>query len=437
MPDWLGALIHNGLEAVVVLDSNLSVIYANSEALRITGYRWDQLRGVDALGLIHPDDTARAVTNIAGVDQGARPDPGLIRLLHASQRWHPVEMNPRSVSLPAPPHGPGDVLAVTLRDHQLEDTHWRFLADLAAGTDLVESLDALAHGLSSHTDGPMGIALEAHGRLITVGPLGRELTWPSNIDSVEPWAGAMATGRPGWALVEDLPDPLRSKAGDLGVGVVIVVPVDDPAADVPVLLVQCPPVAAMAEIHTTALSLRPRQAVSLALERRHSLEALRHQAHHDSLTGLANRSAFFDRLACDHDRGEDLAVCYVDLDRFKQVNDTYGHQVGDGVLIEAARLLGEATGPEDLVARLGGDEFGIVCTGRDDAGLAALAAALTAALSQGVTVEGTTHDVRASVGAARGAAAPDVVVAAADAALYRAKRDGRGTWRMASPDRHA
>ena len=154
----------------------------------------------------------------------------------------------------------------------------------------------------------------------------------------------------------------------------------------------------------------------------------------DPLTGLANRTRFFDILDRHAAAGVGYGVCYVDLDRFKPINDTYGHQVGDEVIITCARRL-ERVAREgvDLVARLGGDEFAVACAGVDATRLEAIAERLTHTLSQAFEVRGTMILIGASVGCAMAppGSEPDSVVGAADVALYRAKRAGGGEWRRA------
>ena len=143
------------------------------------------------------------------------------------------------------------------------------------------------------------------------------------------------------------------------------------------------------------------------------------------------RWRFFDQLTALHEASSGYGVCYVDLDRFKEVNDTHGHHVGDAVLEQVAAMLVAASGPDHMVARLGGDEFAVVVPSADSDVVAAVAAGVVEAFTAGVQVEDVAHNVGASVGVAIGHASPDQVVADADAALYLAKREGRGTWRAA------
>jgi diguanylate cyclase (GGDEF)-like protein len=183
------------------------------------------------------------------------------------------------------------------------------------------------------------------------------------------------------------------------------------------------------------LARRPREALTVAFERRHAMEQLHLAALTDPLTGLANRTRFFDALAEVERSGADYAVCYLDLDRFKAVNDDHGHLAGDHLLVACAERLRSACGQLDVVARLGGDEFGVVLVGASEAEVERLADCLVEELASPVQVGASAFTMGASVGVAIGrhGAAGDLVVAAADEALYRAKRDGRGVWRLGEP----
>jgi diguanylate cyclase (GGDEF)-like protein len=157
---------------------------------------------------------------------------------------------------------------------------------------------------------------------------------------------------------------------------------------------------------------------------------LREMAYRDQLTGLANRASLAelaDALDASHDRT--LVVAYIDLDGFKPVNDTYGHDVGDRVLTQVAGRLTAALLPGESVFRLGGDEFLVICP--DHVGrLHDTALRLRAAVAQRIRVrdEETVH-LDCSVGLSRGTTGSDAVedlVRRADAAMYLAKRRGSG-----------
>ncbi|SNS89119.1 diguanylate cyclase (GGDEF) domain-containing protein [Geodermatophilus saharensis] len=155
-----------------------------------------------------------------------------------------------------------------------------------------------------------------------------------------------------------------------------------------------------------------------------------HDALHDPLTGLANRELFARRVAAEIGRGTPGAVVLVDLDRFKEVNDTLGHHAGDQLLVEVGRRLTATVRSGDTVARLGGDEFGLLLPGMDSAADAReLVQRVSDALSVETVVEGVPLAVEASCGIAMHPAdATDVetLLTCADAAMYQGKRGATG-----------
>ena len=155
-----------------------------------------------------------------------------------------------------------------------------------------------------------------------------------------------------------------------------------------------------------------------------------HDALHDPLTGLANRELFARRVAAETNRGTPAAVVLVDLDRFKEVNDTLGHHAGDQLLVEVGRRLAATLRSGDTVARLGGDEFGLLLPGLDDpADARELVQRVSDALSAETVVEGVTLAVEASCGIAMhpaDAADVETLLTCADAAMYQGKRGTAG-----------
>ena len=168
------------------------------------------------------------------------------------------------------------------------------------------------------------------------------------------------------------------------------------------------------------------------LTRRHLLEKeLESRALHDPLTGLANRVLFSDRL--EHalaQRDERVAVLFLDLDDFKTINDTFGHQAGDELLIAIAGALARGVRPEDTVARLGGDEFAILVErGASEGTARVLAERLHTALRSPVRVAERDRAIGASIGISlgeSGAATADTLMREADIAMYVAKGEGKG-----------
>ena len=178
---------------------------------------------------------------------------------------------------------------------------------------------------------------------------------------------------------------------------------------------------------------------------RHQMEsALYHQAHHDELTGLPNRALFAARLEvalAEAERDGDFGVLFIDLDRFKVVNDTLGHSAGDRLLQEIADRLRRVLRPDDTVARLGGDEFAVLLSGSLPPGRAeAVAERIQAALAAPVQIDGEAITVGASIGVVAGRAdhvSPDAVLGEADLAMYSVKGTGRGGHATFNADSHA
>jgi diguanylate cyclase (GGDEF)-like protein/PAS domain S-box-containing protein len=180
-------------------------------------------------------------------------------------------------------------------------------------------------------------------------------------------------------------------------------------------------------------------------ERKAFERQLAHQAFHDSVTGLANRALFADRVAHALSRRSDerspLGVMFIDLDDFKTINDSLGHPVGDSVLRQVGERLLAALRPTDTAARFGGDEFAVLLEdieGTQDA--ADIAERLKEAIERPVDAEGKELFVRASIGICLTrpgeATSPEDLLRNADVAMYMAKRDIKGSYRMFEPAMH-
>jgi diguanylate cyclase (GGDEF)-like protein/PAS domain S-box-containing protein len=170
-------------------------------------------------------------------------------------------------------------------------------------------------------------------------------------------------------------------------------------------------------------------------ERRNAQQRLIHDALHDGLTGLPNRALFMDRLVhglrhLERDPAYGCAVLYIDLDRFKFVNDSLSHAAGDRLLIEVARRVAEVLRPGDTLARLGGDEFAILLDGISDPERAVeIATRAGQAIAEPIGFDGRKVSIVASIGIAHnldGIADPEDLIRNADIAMYDAKGHGGG-----------
>jgi diguanylate cyclase (GGDEF)-like protein len=178
---------------------------------------------------------------------------------------------------------------------------------------------------------------------------------------------------------------------------------------------------------------------AVGIEKRLATDQLAFQAKNDALTGLPNRVRLLEVLA---DRTappgqRDWAVIWVDLDRFKPINDGLGHQVGDMVLQAVARRLQNCVSESDTVARIGGDEFVLVVDAADLDAARAAAARVVRALSEQITVSSYKLAITASVGVGRypeHGDTPEELLRNADLAMYQAKRNGKNSFQIFDPD---
>ncbi|KYJ87292.1 hypothetical protein AS592_02835 [Sulfurovum riftiae] len=192
--------------------------------------------------------------------------------------------------------------------------------------------------------------------------------------------------------------------------------------------------------HTVVRDISDKKRAQQELLRQKNI--LHHQAHHDALTGLPNRTLFADRLEHGIELAErhakKLALFFIDLDNFKQINDSLGHHIGDRVLMVVAERLKAKIRKEDTLARLGGDEFTIIIENLDDERqLASFAEKIQEVLSQPIHIEGHTLYTSCSIGISfypEDAKNANDLVKYADAAMYKAKEEGRDNYQFYSAE---
>lgn len=322
----------------------------------------------------------------------------------------------------------------------LADGQARVFESIARGEPVASSLLGAGALLAEHTPAARVVVLtHDHDRLapVTDGSAHPWADWLGDLDLDldNPYGQAVITGEP--VVVADavsdprfggraFPDPayravrvlpLRSSLDGRTLGLVVVLG-EDLAATVP-----------RPEVRDSVLSL-----ATVALEREHDARRLAHQATHDPLTGVANRAALLDRLqlvlARARRSGRHVGVLFCDLDGFKAVNDRYGHDRGDRLLVEVAARIAGAIRPSDTVSRTGGDEFVVVCEDLDAPGQAATIAARVhdAVATVPVDLGGASHDIAISIGVAVADPVlddPDRILRTADLAMYAEKQRGR------------
>jgi len=298
------------------------------------------------------------------------------------------------------------------------------LAALLAGQPLAGVLDLLARSMAAFFEAP---AAAIHWGLED-GAFSGCASWdvPDACLELEdgPWHEVARTGEPQYLTVDELPEPVATSAAQHGLQGIWVLPVPPHTSIGPAVLtigreLSTPPVTAHESVIARCLRY-----VQLVLVRHAEHEQLRHLASHDPLTGTANRARFRDRLTRALETGGPTVLLYCDMDRFKAVNDSLGHQAGDVVLVELVRRLRMVLRPSDELSRIGGDEFTVLLRG-DLRTAEEVAGRLVAEAEQPFEVQGTKVAVGLSVGIAeaRPGDTPDDLVRRADSALYDAKRD--------------
>ena len=386
--------------AVLVVDPAGRVAFANAAAVQVTG-RADpaSLGGQDAAGLFAPEHRERVRALLAE----ARPDAPRVRVRLADPPGAPAAPAGRrrwvGLRVAASPDG-GTVVSLTDAGDQLDERRRSRTAERRFSA----AFDAAVLGLC--LVGPQGRVLSANASLAALlGRGGDQLVGMHVAELFE-----QPDTPPDWTRPGSVPRRLLQADGGLVDALVTTVAVAGDAGE--------------------QLSLVQVQDLR---ERRRSEQRLRHLALHDALTDLPARALLLEHLhrALEQRSREAplVAALFIDLDRFKLVNDGLGHAVGDLVLRETARRLRLVTRPEDTVARLAGDEFVVVCpalTSEEEA--VVVADRLSEALRSPIAVGSDEVLVSASIGVAfatSSATTPEDLLRDADTAMYRAKALGR------------
>ena len=423
------AIVDQTAHAFVVIDSSGEFTYVGGSVERAIGWPPSSLLGRNMIEFLTPTGVEQAVQTVAEIDATDRTGAGVpmvFELMRPDGTTTWVEIG--AIPLFEVPGVEG--IALRLRPWDGQARFDEFVTSLLADDPLPEVLRRLCRSIAA--------SLDAAGAAVHHGFDGTAFASSTGSDLPEeclgdagPWLEAAAHAAVMECDVEELADEVGSAARSAGLAACWTAPIPHMDALAPAALsVWRREPGRMLSGHRQVLD-RSLTYVQLALVRTAEHQRLRHLAGHDALTGVANRTEFRDRLAGALAIGErDLAVAFCDLDGFKVVNDTYGHNTGDSVLIEVADRLRTSLRVGDELARMGGDEFTVLLRNvADSSGANHVVDRLLAALRDPFHVHGDEVQLGISIGIALAGAdaTADSLLARADEALYAVKRGGGGS----------
>ena len=419
---------------VLVVNGDGSVSYGNRALLDLSGWTLDDGLGIQMLDGVHPDDLPSVMTayESAVTTSAADPTPNgpwlPIRFRIIARDGRVIPMEATGVGVLGDPHVHGIVYHVrNCREDEL-------LAEVFTG---VASHDPIGRGCAPLVE---RLALPPHEMAVAVFEQNANGTARCVVSSDEavanlpaasaspvPWAGLST--EPARVLVDALPAEVAAGLRAAGFGEVFHAGAHSPGFDTTLRLVACTPTDYPSVQGPISQITQARELLSLIATKAHNDRTIASNAMRDDLTGLPNRlglSHRFNRIMATTD---DCAVMFIDIDRFKPINDAYGHLAGDHVLATIADRIVRTVRPDDFVSRIGGDEFVVVLTDNASRLTAStvqqLAERIIGVLNEPVFYEGQRIEVGASVGAALGHHRDlDDLIAKADGAMYRAKRAG-------------
>lgn len=448
-PVLLDNLLDLLLDAVCVVDADSRFVYVSAAFERIFGYRPDEVVGTPVLNLVHPDDRQATLRVIADMMRG-QPHPHFAnRYLHKSghvvhvvwsAHWSAADgvriavahdvtevkyaQNMQSAlhAIAEAAHAAADLMALFKRIHTIIASLLPAQNFFVALYDAIQDELSFPYFVDQYDAPPAPRPLDSGTFTAAVVRGGQPILFCRGARDLPPGVGGSIAGYPS---MDWLGVPLTTSSGTIG-ALVVQSYSDDVRYD---------------EKHKALLGFVSTQ-VATAIERKRTQTWLQYLAGHDQLTGLANRELLHRQLeeALCRVRAERgmLATLYIDLDKFKQINDDHGHDIGDQLLQEVAHRIRGCVRTGDTVARLGGDEFVVLLDAIADADVAHRAAeAIRAALDAPYELGSSRVRMSSSIGIAVAPAHGDDhrhLMRRADSAMYEVKRRGGNRVHMADID---
>jgi diguanylate cyclase (GGDEF)-like protein/PAS domain S-box-containing protein len=414
------SLVQNASDLVTIIDADGVLLYASPSVDRLMGYQPDEWVGKSVLSLVHPDDLDGAAQSIRVVSaQPGVHDPTVLRLRHADGTWRYLEATANNLM-----HVPS-VAGIVYNARDITE-RWDAEQALRRSEERFRSLVQNASDLITVVEADTTVTYQSPSAHRVLGYRAEDLVGTKLADLIHPDDLTRII-----AMLSDV----MSRSGSVVLGEARVRHADGSWRHIEFSSTdQCGNPA----IRGVVLNTRD------VTERKLLEEQLRHQALHDPLTQLANRTRFTDRLEHALLRaartGHKVAVLFMDLDNFKSVNDSLGHSAGDRLLTQVAERVQSCLRPTDTIARLGGDEFAILLEDViDEQDAIVVTDRIFEVLQSSFELEGKDLLVRASIGIAvsdAGAheAKAEALLRDADVAMYVAKSRGKGRFELFEPD---
>ncbi len=443
LPEWWVAILQSANFSIITTDENGLILSFNPAAERMLGYHAEEVIGRHTPALFHdPQEVAERARYLSEIS-GQPMDPGFDVFVAQARRGVAEEREWTYL------HKDGKRLTVLLSVTAMHAADGRIRGFLGIAADISER-KRLENRLTEVRQRKLSVfeqrlrlaekvfeysseaimVTDANGVIIRVNPAFSHLTGYASNEAIGQTPRLLSSGRHDAAFYERMWQALINEGQWSG-------EVWDKRKDGSIY----PKWAVINAVRENGVTTHFVALFVDISERKEADERIQYLAYHDHLTGLANRLMFEQRMqhaiARAERNGSRLALIFIDLDRFKNINDSLGHQFGDQLLIEAARRLQAAVRVSDTVARLGGDEFLVVLENVGDQNRCAhLVVNLQAELAQAYVINGTQVHAPPSMGVAiypTDGTRVETLMQHADMAMYQVKAQGRNAWAFYAP----